>query len=122
MHQRPDGTRLDYLTLSPPPWQPPRPTLRFAVASLLVGVTPIVLYVAMLCYANMRWQTYADDRMHDRIWRPYHLSAVGVGLQFTAAIVGLVGVVRREAPTGVAVGVLVLNLIGVVSGFAALWL
>ena len=122
MHRQPNGPKLDYLTLSPPTWQPPRPKLRFAVASLLAGFTPTVLYVAMHCYANMRWRTYADDRMHDRIWRPYHLSAVGVGMQVVAAILGLVGVVRGEAPTGVAMGVFVLNLIGVASGLAALWL
>jgi hypothetical protein len=122
MDQQPNAPKLDYLTSSPPPWHAPRRRLRFAIASLLVGFMPIMLYIAMLCYAHVRWQTYAEDRMHDRVWRPYHLSAVGVGIQLVGAILGLVSVARREAPAGVAVGVFVLNLVGVLSGLAALWL
>ena len=119
MVQESDVPQLEYMSASSEP-KAPRPKLRFGIASLLFGSAPILLYIALVCYANARWETYADDRMQERIWRPYHLSAVGVGMQAVGTVLGLVAIARREAPTWVAVTVLSLNFVGIVAGFAAL--
>lgn len=118
MDKSTDNLRVDYAA---PPQQLNCRKLRFAIASLALGFAPIVLYLLVMCYAFVRWRSYPVDRMHDRIWSPYHLSAVGVGMQAVGSIFGMVGIIRREQPTAIAMSVFVLNFIGAVFGIATLW-
>src|SRR4051794_9827285 len=86
-----------------------RRKLRFALASLVLGLAPLLLLGLLMAYAHVHWSTYPVERMFERMWRPYHVSAIGVALQAVGAAVAVAAVVRNEVPSWVPVAVFTLN-------------